>query len=119
MNTTQSDDSYVGPPLVGLTVDALMFVQDYAQLETERGPVNFMIWPDIIVDGRTWTTADSVYRSLLVMLVGRSFTRVRAHEMADCELGFDNGFLLRFPLAKRDSVVEGVVFNVGDNCWIW
>jgi hypothetical protein len=109
-------DSLIGQ-LVGEQLGAVVFVQDYLQLDFDGKRLTVNVWPRVVVEGIEFEFEKTGYRDTLCALIGE--TVVSAHE-AESEIlvAFEDGYVA-FDLAK-DIGVERLIFeNVTTKEWQW
>jgi hypothetical protein len=114
-STTKLDD------LVGRVLSAVVFVQDYLQLQFDGSVLTLLVWP-VVSTGATERAYDSPgYRDLLCARIGTTVTDAQAVD----------GQALTIALSDRSSIIaslapdsypgpEAAIFRAQDGrTWIW
>jgi len=58
--------------LVGEQLSSLEFVQDYLQLHFDGRTITAYIWPDVSINGETFSFGEDLYRNKLCDLIGNT-----------------------------------------------
>ena len=103
--------------LVEQQMSAVIFVQDYLQLDFDGKRLTLNVWPKVSLDGTTFVSADTGYKDALCSLIGR---KVVAVSEAEIEIGliFDEA-QVSIDLSVNIGVEHMIFEDTLTNAWGW
>ena len=103
--------------LLNQQVSAVVFVQDYLQLNFDGKRLTVNVWPKLVTDGHELTFGETGYRDALCSLIGRTVVDTSESE-TELVLKFDVGRVTINLI--DDTTMEHVIFeDTATNAWAW
>jgi len=107
--------------IVGEQLSAVIFVQDYLQLQFDGPTLTLLNWPIIEIGGNQIHYRTEEYRNKLCELIGRLVTDVSSKEEKNMRIDFEYQATLFVSLELENSAVtEVVTFDDGrGGYYVW
>jgi hypothetical protein len=120
-NEEQTNGTINLDDLIGRVLSAVVFVQDYLQLQFDGSVLTLLVWP-IVATGATNKAFDSSgYRDLLCERIGRTVTDAQAVADHALSIALSDGSSITASLAP-DSYrgPEAAIYTAQDGrTWVW
>lgn len=107
--------------LIGRVLSAVVFVQDYLQLQFDGAVLTLLVWP-VVAAGATERTFDSPgYRDLLCARIGTTVTDAKAVEDDALSIALSDSSSIVASLAPGSySGPEAAIYKAQDGrTWVW
>ena len=92
--------------IVGESLTAVEFVQDYLQLRFDQAYVTLFVWPDVAdADGISIAYGQPGYRDALCSVLGENIAEAHYDEARALTFEFENGTV--FALSLREEDIPG------------
>ena len=114
-STTRLDD------LVGRVLSAVVFVQDYLQLQFDGSVLTLLVWPVVSRGANERAFGSPEYRDLLCACIGTIVTDARIFTGSALTLELSDRSLIVASLAPDDFTgPEAVIYQSQDGrTWVW
>ena len=115
VGTTRLDD------LIGRTLSAVVFVQDYLQLQFDGSVLTLLVWPVVTTDATEKAFHSPGYRDLLCERIGESVTDAQAVSEQALSIRLSDGSSITASLVPEDHTgPEAAIYAAQDGrTWVW
>jgi hypothetical protein len=120
---TTLDEASENPlePIIGKQLSAVVFVQDYVQLQFDGSGLTAVTLPTVEVGEKQLAWGMPGYRDLLCERIGKLVTAASVTEGQQIRIEFDDGSRIAISLKDEDyQTAEAAVFHNGPSkTWVW
>jgi len=110
-------------PIIGLRLTAVVFVEDYMQLQFEAPAtvLTAITLPSVTVSGEHWHDGTPGYRDALCGLISKSVRTASVIEGREIRIELENQAILTVSLNPEEARgQEAATFSTGPgNLWVW
>lgn len=105
--------------IVGEQLSAVIFVQDYLQLDFDGNKFTLNVWPEVNINGRISNYNQAAYRNELCSLLTNIVKQIEIIEQESFSITFKDGSFIKLSLNYDavDVVGEIVVFEDNEENW--
>jgi hypothetical protein len=108
-------------PIVGRQLSAVVFVQDYVQLQFDGPSLTAITWPVVTTENTEYAYGQPLYRDILCERITKAVHSASIKEGEEIRINFNDGSVITISL-KPDSysAAEAAIFADGpENTWVW
>lgn len=107
--------------IVGEQLSAVVFVQDYLQLQFDGPCLTLLTWPIVKTGGGRFEYGMPKYRDVLCECIAKIVTQAQIKESEEISIQFDNGSALLISLRPEhnSSAETAILTNNPEEIWVW
>lgn len=107
--------------VVGEPLSAVVFIQDYVQLQFNDSGLTLLTWPTVVVQDRGFEYGDPQYRDMLCERINKIVRTASLIEGQEIRIEFeDNSCVLVSLRPESYQAAEAAIFTSGpDKTWVW
>jgi hypothetical protein len=107
--------------LIGRALSAVVFVQDYLQLQFDGDLLTVLVWPTVVSGGGRYTFGNPGYRDALCERIAAVVTDAEVEPEQRLTVRLDDGSTIVVPLDPESHTgPEAVIYAAEDGrTWVW
>lgn len=108
-------------PIVGRQLSAVVFVQDYVQLQFDGPGLTAITWPAVVVGNTKYEYGRPGYRDALCERIATIVSSTSVKEGEEIRIDFNDDSVLLISLKPENySGAEAAIFHNGtEDTWVW